>query len=433
MKLNLKISMWMLICGSFFLMETIAAQPLEKLSLVEAYDLLEANYPILQNAAIHTDILQADLAKLDAARLPSLQWKADGRLQSESTQLDAEGAMLPFEINQPLVAVRSYVEANYVALDGGANEAQRQLKRIQTAVNQQETEVERFHLRERINQLFLSVTLLRAHSDLLDLSLENLAARKEQIAAGVEFGTILESELSKIEVRELELLTKKDQLEYQLAGAIQTLEQLTGAELSEQINLQFPELPEPTEIPDIHRPEQELFQLQREAILAQSELIDTERRPKLHLFAQAGLGYPNPLNILDNELAPFALVGAGFSWQITDWKKNDLDKQILSLQAQKLDNAEQTFEFNLETREAQYRSTIERLQAQIQRNEQIARLQADILQQVAAQVDEGVINSSDYLEQLNAELAARQNVVIHELELLQTQLQFWNERGALQD
>jgi len=421
----------MLLCGSVCLTAVIWAQPLNELRLPEAYELLEANYPNLRNTAIHEDILQADLEKLDIARLPSLQWKADGRLQSESTQLDAEGSMIPIEIDQPLVSVRSYVEANYVALDGGVNDAQRQLKRIQTAVNQQETEVERFQLRERINQLFLSVTLLRAQSDLLDLSLENLAARKEQLDAGVEYGTVLESEYSKIEVRELELLAKKDQLEYQLAGAIQTLEQLTGIELSEEVDLQFPELPDPAMVPTIQRPEQELFQLQREAILAQSELIDTERRPKLNLFAQAGLGYPNPLNILDSELAPYALIGAGFTWQITDWKKNDLDKQILSLQAQKLDNAEQTFEFNLETKESQYRSTIERLQAQIQRDEQIARLQADILQQVAAQLDEGVINSSDYLEQLNAELAARQNVVIHELELLQTQLHFWNERGAL--
>jgi Flp pilus assembly secretin CpaC len=69
------------------------------------------------------------------------------------------------------------------------------------------------------------------------------------------------------------------------------------------------------------------------------------------------------------------------------------------------------------------------LQEQIKIDQQIADLQADILNQLAAQLDNGVITSTDYLTQTNAELLARQQLELHQLQLLQTQLNFLNERG----
>ena len=78
------------------------------------------------------------------------------------------------------------------------------------------------------------------------------------------------------------------------------------------MELIYPSMSEPTVIPEIDRPEQELFQLQRNLILAQSDLITAARKPKLSAFAQAGIGYPNPLNLLDNNPAPYGLIGAAF-------------------------------------------------------------------------------------------------------------------------
>ena len=80
-------------------------QTLDELSLTEAYQLFETNYPSLQNSAVLEQIYQEELTQLDIAKLPSIFLKGDARLQSESVRLDAEGVPLPFEINQPLVAI----------------------------------------------------------------------------------------------------------------------------------------------------------------------------------------------------------------------------------------------------------------------------------------------------------------------------------------
>ena len=110
--------------------------------------------------------------------------------------------------------------------------------------------------------------------------------------------------------------------------------------------------------------------------------------------------------------------------------KTRLQKETFQLQATQLQNARETFEFNLSQGEAQYRAEMDRINAQIIRDENIAALQADILEQMAVQLDEGVINSADYVNQLNAELRVRQNKAIHQIQLLQTQLNFWNNRGG---
>jgi outer membrane protein TolC len=414
---------------SMFLSLLSNGQQRMELSLSEAYQLLEKQYPVLQNTNLLDQIYQKDLSSIAIDKLPTVMWYADGRFQSQSTSLNSDGAMTPIEIDQPLVSLKTYVEANYNVLDGGVNTVQRKLKEVQLAVDQQNVEVDRFALQERINQLFINIVVLREQTKLLDFSLEDLEARKEIIDAGVELGTVLESEAFKIEVKILELSSSQDNLLYRINGLVNSLSQLTGEDLATEVQLTFPEMPAAQLIPAIDRPEQKLFQLQREAILAQADMIEAQKKPKLGAYAQAGVGYPNPLNILDNNIAPYAVVGARFGWQITDWKKSKIEKEILSLQTQKLINAEATLEFNIASQEANYLANVERLNVQIQEDEKIAKLQSLILKQLAAQLDEGVITSIDYINQVNSELSARQKLSIHQIELLKLQLEFLNERG----
>lgn len=423
---------FLLACSLLSTLVTNGQQRLD-ISLSEAYVLLEKQYPVLQNTGLLDQIHQKEIAQLDIAKLPSLMWYTDGRLQSQSTSLNSDGGMVPVEIDQPLFSLKTYVEANYNILDGGINEVQRKLKEVQLVADQQNIEVDRFALRKRINQLFINITIGREQSKLLDFSLNDLEVRKERVAASVELGTALESEMSKVEVKILELSAQQDNLAYQISGLVNSLSQLIGEDLADGVQLAFPEMPAVQLIPTIDRPEQKLFRLQREAILAQSDMIEAQKRPKLGAYAQAGVGYPNPLNILDNNIAPYAVIGARFGWQITDWKKSKVDQEILSLQAQKLNNAQATLEFNIASQEANYLADVKRLHAQIQQDEKIAQLQALILQQLAAQLDEGVITSTDYLTQGNAELSARQNLTIHQTELLKIQVEFLNERGGFEN
>ena len=53
----------------------VAAQPRGELSLLEAFQLLEERYPLLQNAALNQQIYTAELGQLEADRRPTIMAK----------------------------------------------------------------------------------------------------------------------------------------------------------------------------------------------------------------------------------------------------------------------------------------------------------------------------------------------------------------------
>ncbi|MBR9921365.1 MAG: TolC family protein [Bacteroidetes bacterium] len=408
----------------------LMAQDVEQLSLQEAYEMLETRYPKLKDTEILSQIRDNQLLQLQKQRLPQISLKADGRLQSESTSLEPEpGTMIPFEIDLPLYSLRTYVEGQYTLLDGGYQDGKEQLAEAQFLVDQQFLEVEKHQLQQRINQLFIGINLQREQLALFDLSLNELNTRREVILAGVENGVLLPSDLDRLDVRIIEIEAAKSNLENQLQGMINSLSGLTGVNLAPDVQLSWQDWPEVFAFPAINRPETDLLQLQQNALLSKEALIDAGRKPKLGVYAQAGVGYPNPLNILDNSVSPYALVGVNFQWPLLDWKYSRLQKEELQLQALKLDHAAQTLTFNIESAEAAYTASIQALESQIEYDQKIALLQARILDQLGAQLEEGVITSADYVAQVNTELKARQNLLIHQLKLKQTQLDFLWQRG----
>ncbi|MEE9430697.1 MAG: TolC family protein [Melioribacteraceae bacterium] len=408
--------------------------PLKSLSLNKAYELLENRYPSLKDSGVLKEIHENEQSKLNRNRLPEIYLRAEAKGQSETPSIDLQlGAALPFEIDLPLYSAKSYLELQYNIYDGGLNNAKRNVKETQFKADLQNIEVSKYALRERVNQLFVNMAILREQNKLFDISLNDLLERKKSVTAAAEEGLLLESEVSKISVKELELKAEKDNISFKLLGATNTLSLLLGVDLSESTNLKFPTFPDPSQIPNIQRSEQKLFQLKQEAILANTDLIDASRIPKLSAFAQGGIGYPNPLNFFDNNTANFGIIGLRFNWKIYDWGKGSLDNEVLELQAKRLQNARETFEFNLKTREANYFAELARLQKQQTSDKEIAKLQSEILEQLAFQFDEGIITSADYITQVNAELKARQNILIHQTVLLKLQIDFWNERGGFNE
>lgn len=424
-----KLGIWLmlLICTS-----GLAIAQKTTLSLDEAYTLLEEQYPALKSSDVLEELYQRKLENIDKGRLPDIYIKGDSRLQSENLTITGEpGAPVPFEFALPLWTARGYVEVQYNLLNGKANNTRQTIEAFDLRKDLQEIEVDRYGLQGNINELFINITLLREQQKLYSLSLNDLETRLEVVQAGIDNGVTLSSEADKIRVRLLELYSARQDLSTKESGLIATLEQMIDTDLTDSVEFIFPDLGTAEVIPDISRPEQDLFQLQRESLLARSDMIDLERRPYLGLFGQAGAGYPNPVNFFDTGFAPYGLVGINFSWKLTDWKKGNLDKELLRLQAQQINYAEETFEFNLKNTEQNYLSEIQRLQNLMETDETIASLQSSILQQMSAQLDEGVITSADYLVQANAELQARQSLAIHRIQLLQIQLDFWNSRGSL--
>ena len=72
----------------------------------------------------------------------------------------------------------------------------------------------------------------------------------------------------------------------------------------------------------------------------------------------------------------------------------------------------------------QYRNDINKYKLLISEDNEIVTLRNEIMKASKAQLDNGVITSSDYLREMNAADQARQNLLLHQLQLIQTELDY---------
>ncbi|MEM6800554.1 MAG: TolC family protein [Bacteroidota bacterium] len=404
-------------------------QARKSLSLEEAYGAFEANYPLLGSDSLVDRIYKKELEKLKLDRRPDLFLQAEARIQTETVSLP-EDSGLPLDIDLPLYSFKPFLELNYALYDGGLNKAQGEEKHAAWEVEKKSLEVERYGLRKRINGLFVGIALYKAQEDLLAISQADLLERRKILEAGLQSGLVLESEVSKLKVRELELEAQAKSLQFSIAGNLNTLSVLIGMELEPSIEIILPLYQSLSSFPQLNRPEQELFLSQQRSLLSKEGFLEAQHRPRIQLFAQGGGGIPNPLNFFDNNFSPYGIAGISFQWKLSDKKQLRQDREILFLRARQIQKQKETFDFNMESANAKYQSSIENLEAQIQQDQEIAQLQAEILSQLATQLENGIITSADYLIQSNAELRARQNLELHKIRLIQTQLDFLTERGS---
>jgi outer membrane protein TolC len=413
----------------FFIAKGNNAQSLDSLTLVQAYEMAEQNYPLLKNKILLQEATNLKLESLGQSRLPTIEWKADATIQSETVDFP-DDFVIPLKLNLPLFNAKTYAEAQYLIIDGGINSAQQELERLQLETNQQSIEVDLNSLKGQINQSFIGVLLFKEQILLLDVTLKDLGIRKETLEAGVRHGVVLESEVDKISVKELELIAEIEKIESDVKALITVLERFVGKGLSDDLVLVLPQIDNFQLGLQLDRPEQELFRLQKQALLANENLIEGVKKPKLSAFARAGVGYANPLNLFDTSLSPYAMGGLAFSWNLFDWGKSDRDRQLLTIQSQVIDNQRETFEHNLNLTEGKFAEDISKLEKQLLRGEQITALQNKILKQLAVQLENGVITVNDYLIQVNAELRARQQLQLHEIQLVQIKIDYLTQRGT---
>ncbi|MEH0154556.1 TolC family protein [Limibacter armeniacum] len=400
----------------------------ETLALEDAYALVENNYPLAGQRQLNTQLSEINQQLLDKERFPVVRAKAEGTLQSDNISLAGD---LPFGLDLPLESYKAYLDINYSLYDGGIVKAQRELEEAQLNVTQQNLEVRLRTLKDRVNQLFFAIQLSRQQQQLLSTSINDIETNMATMKAGLANGVVLESEVAKLQVRKLELQSDSVKLLGDVKAYFSVLERLTGKSLSTTTELKLPNMTLSELDTAITRPEQQLYQFQQELIRAKEATISADKRPKLMLFAQGGIGYPNPLNFPDISNSLYALGGLRLDWKLIDWGKANREREKLQVQVLESEADRKTFEFDITSQQREYMEKVVALRVQLENDQQIVTLQQQILEQTEVQLQEGVINSNDYLIQVNAELAAKQKLELHKVQLQQLQITYLTLIGKL--
>lgn len=405
----------------------VSAQTVNQLTLSQAYDLAQKNYPVIKQRALIQQTQNITIENLQKGFLPQVTVNGQATYQSDVTGFNISiggiNIQAPDKDQYKVVA-----DLNQLIYDGGVIKQQKVATQLDADVQQQQVEVELYQLKDRINQVYLSVLFLDEEIKQADLTKQDILSGIKKVEIQVKNGVALRSGLNELKAQLLQNDQRSIELEASRKGLIQTLALFLNQPLNEDSI--FFETPVVNANLDssISRPELKLYNDQSNLILHQDKLITTKNLPKVSFFAQGGYGKPG-LDFLKNESVWFYTGGIRFMWPFGGLYTLKKEKQLNEISKESIDVQKETFILNTSTTLKKQRSEIEKYIAIEGRDEEIIDLREQVKKASLAQLENGVITADDYLRVVNEEDQARQSLILHQIQLLQAKMNYQTTLG----
>ena len=393
-------------------------------TLEEVQELAKNSYPLIKRNGLIEKTKAYTLENIAKEWLPQINVVGQATYQNEVTQLPFA---LPNSSVEPLSKdqYKVYADIQQTVYDGGLISNQKKLAKIQSETEIQKNEIELDKLEERINQIYFGILQSQEQLKQTEITKNDIENGLKKASAQLEYGTIFRSQVDVLKAQLIGLEQRQIEIQSLRKNLIDTLSLFTKKDFSENTVFETPEKLLLTG--ENNRAELKLFTLQQQMLETQKSLVESKNLPKLGAFFQSGYGKPG-FNMLRNEFDVFNISGLRLQIPISGYytKKNDL--ALLNTQQQDLEIQKENFLFNQNFSTIRNSEELEKLQKLIQKDEELIVLRQSIKKASLAQLENGVINTSDYLREVNTEEQARIQKMTHEIQFLFTQ---YNQKAQL--
>lgn len=397
----------------FVLLITAGTFAQNQLSLQDCYQLVDNNYPLIKQKELFEKQNVIDSEVITNKSLPQLTLDAQATYQSEVTRVPIPNINIdPLNKDQ----YRATATFNQLIYNGGLIDASLQVKSADLKTKQQQVEVNLYKLKKQINELYFSILLLQEKKSLLMSKKKQLESRIKEVKSGITFGTILPSSDKVLEAELLKIKQQFTEIDFNKKSLFETLSSLTGKNINVETILQNSQLNLIVE-PQLNRPEIMLFQLKREQVEANKNLLLKQNAPKLLGFTTGGYGNPG-LNMLDNSFKGFYTIGVKLNWNVFDWNSNKKERTSLLINKDIINNEAEIFKLNTNIELQQQETEIKKIEGIIAYDYDIIELRKDILKSAESQLKNGVITSSAYITELTNLFEDENNLKTHNIQLL---------------
>lgn len=402
------------------------AQPLQQLSLTTAWELAQKNYPAVKQKELVRQTAGISVENLQKGFLPQFSISGQATYQSDVTSVPI--SVPGFSIEAPNKDQYKLVaDVNQLIFDGGLTREQKAVQQLNAKVEDQKVEVELYKVRERINQLFLSILYLDEQLKQVDLVKKDIETGIKKVEAQVQNGVAFKSNLNMLKAELLKAGQRSIEITTSRKGLVAALALFVGQELNDQLILEQPVAPV-TVAGQIARPELALYNEQEKLIGQQDKLIHAKNQPRASLFAQAGYGRPG-LNMLKNDFAFYSIGGLRFNWSLGGLYTKKKEREQVQISKRVVEVQKETFLLNTNAQLKQQQAEIDKLQELIRTDDEIIGLRKTVTEAARAQLENGVITANDYLKEVNAEDQSRQSMITHRVQLLQAQINYQTIAG----
>jgi outer membrane protein TolC len=390
----------------------------EPLTLDRCYELATKNYPLIKQRELINKSGAYSVENAAKGYLPQLSFSGQATYQSDVTHFPLPG--IP-QLSKDQYKVQA--EISQTLYDGGSIHYQKELSKAATATQQQQLEVNLYAVKDRVSQLFFGILLSEEQLRQNDLRRADIESGIHKMQGAVDNGTALRSSADELKAELLNVEQTGTQLTATKNGYMQMLALFINQPVTTLVK------PAAVKIPtDIKRPELSLYAHQQQTYEIQEKQLKSNYLPKISAFVQGGYGRPT-YNIIDNSFGVFGMGGLRLSWSLNSLYTLHNNKQTLRINRQDLDVQKETFLFNTRLTLTQQQVNAQQYDDMISQDQQIITLRTSVKNAAVAQLENGVITSHDYISQVNAENQARQNLALHEIQLLQIQYNSKNTSG----
>lgn len=392
------------------------AQQKSTVSLEQCYQLAQTNYPLSRQRGLIEKTKEYTIDNIAKGVIPQLSVNGTSTYQSDVISIKIPG------FNRPAIPKDQYNlhgEVSQTLSDFGINKQKREISSTDADIQQENLNTELFKLKDRINQMFFGVILIDGQLEQNELSKLDIQTGITRVQAAINNGTDFNSSLNKLKAE----LLKTDQHSIDLKASRKAYTDMLGLFINQKIDEStvFEKPVAPVLIDSINRPELRAYDLQVKSYTEQQRLTRLSNYPQFSAFFQGGIGDPSPVNSLAPGLSSYYITGFRLSWSIGGLYTYRKDKVINKNNQEMVQARRNTFLFNTTLTLQQQDADIERYQQLIQSDDEIIKLRESVKQTSEVQLQNGVITANDFLLDINAESEARQDRVLHQVQLLMAQ------------
>jgi outer membrane protein TolC len=387
---------WLLAFIALMLIMNLAKAQ-ETISLKSILDSTIRNYPLSKQGDLFDAQGQLKTEEIERKNLPQVELNAKATYQSQVVGIDLP---IPnFELTtMSKDQYRFTIDIQQSIYKGNATHHQKELIASQIETQHKQLEMELQQVKISVVELYFGILFNHQQNQILNSYQLQMNSKINEFNSLVKNGTLLISALDGLKLEQIRLQQQLKELEIDRLKLLQNINEISGLQLDTNTIFETPNTSITKEMSP-QRIELQLMELQQKQISINQQMSNSKYLPMVYAFGTAGYGRPG-FNYLSNEFEPFYMVGIGMNWKIWTWQANKREKQILDLNQKIIETQKTTFSSNLQRTINSYLAEMQKLESLIQQDKEIVRLQKSIAQSSENLFKNGVITSSQWVDEL---------------------------------
>lgn len=394
-------------------------------TLDECQQAAEKNYPLIQQYGLIEKTTRLTIVNIQKGWLPQVSAQAQATYQSDVTAWPNEmkTMMSGMGIDMQGLTKDQYrvgIDVQQTIYDGGVIGSQKRIAREQGKVQTAQNEVNIYHVRKRVNEMYFGLLLIDEQIKLNNDLQTMLAGNENKLESMTKRGTAAESDLQSVKAERLNAVQKATELASQKQMLQRMLSTFCGMEVTEVRKPQV-KADGGGVMAENRRPELKALDAQLSVLNAQEKALNAALMPKVGVFAQGFYGYPG-MNMFEDMMRHKwswnGIIGARITWNIGALYTRKNDKAKLQLQRNMTENSREVFLFNNYLDQIQQNEDIARYQKLMAQDGEIISLRQAVRKAAESKLVHGIIDVNDLVREINQENAACVQQSVHEIEML---------------